>query len=95
MAGGHSVGRVFVEMDLDASRYKASQKALYKSAVSTSLDIEKNFKHLGVTSDATFDLMRRKAVNSFEMIANSSKSTAADIVRAEQAKAAKLQSIES
>jgi lambda family phage tail tape measure protein len=83
---GESVGTIFVELDLDKSRYLASQKELYKDATSTTLNIEKNFQNLGIKSAAEMDLMRAKVVNSFTAIANSSKATANDIVRAEKAK---------
>ncbi len=81
-----SIGKIYVELDLDASRYMKSQQQLLKDATSTSLNIEKNFKNLGIKSSAEFDLMRAKITNSYNMIANSSKATANDIIRAERAK---------
>ena len=84
MAG--SVGTIFAEIDLDSSRYLKSQQKLLQDAKSTTLNIEQNFKNLGVKSSAEFDLMRQKITNSYEMIKNSSQATANDIVRAEQAK---------
>lgn len=84
MAG--SVGQIFAEIDLDASRYLKSQKKLYQDATQTTLNIEANFKKLGVRSSAEMDLMRQKITNSYNMIANSSKATANDILRAEKAK---------
>ena len=92
MAGG-SLGTVFVELDLDSSRYTRGQQALLKSATSVSLNIEQNFKNLGIKSSAEMDLMRQKIINSFEMIKNSSKATANDIVRAETAKTAQLKAL--
>jgi hypothetical protein len=90
---GHSIGTVFIELDLDPSRYTKGQQQLLNDATSTSLNLEKNFQNLGIKSDATFDLMRQKAQNSYEMIANSSKSSHDDIIRAEQAKADKIKEI--
>ncbi|MEN6421442.1 MAG: hypothetical protein ABFD76_05785, partial [Smithella sp.] len=87
MAEGRSIGTVFVELDLDPSRYTKGQQQLYKDATRTSLSIEENFKKLGIKSSAEFDLMRQKASNAFEGIKNSHKATANDIMRAEQAKA--------
>lgn len=81
-----SIGKIFVELDLDPSRYTKAQKRLYKDATSTSLSIEKNFKKLGIKSSAEFELMRKKAENAYNGIKNHAKATANDIVRAERAK---------
>ncbi|MFA5154796.1 MAG: hypothetical protein WC554_19780, partial [Clostridia bacterium] len=90
MAEGRSLGTVFVELDLDPSRYTKSQQQLYKDATQTSLKIEDNFKKLNIKSSAEFDLMRQKATNAFEMIAASSKATSNDIYRAQQAHTAQM-----
>ena len=90
---GKPVGTIFVELDLDASRYTKGQQKLLKDAQSTTLNIEQNFKNLGIKSSAEMDLMRAKIKNSFDMIANSAKATANDIVRAEEAKNAKLKAL--
>ena len=87
------IGTMFVELDLDASRYTKGQQKLLKDAQSTSLSIEQNFKNLGIKSSAEMDLMRSKIKNSFDMIANSSKSTANDILRAERAKNEQLDAL--
>jgi len=89
MAGG-SVGTIFAELDLDASRYTKGQQALLQSATHTTLNIEQNFKNLGVKSSAEMELMRTKITNSYNMIANSAKATANDRLRAEEAMHAKL-----
>lgn len=88
------VGTIYAEIDLDASRYIAGQQTLLKSATSTSLSIEQNFKNLGIKSDNTFDLMRQKAINSYEMISGSAKASADDRIRAEQALASQLTKIQ-
>lgn len=90
---GTSVGTIYAELDLDASRYTKAQHALLRDATQTTLNIEQNFKNLGIKSAAEFDLMRQKIQNSYNMIANSSRATAEDRVRAEQAMHAKLQSL--
>ena len=84
---GANVGTIFVEIDLDRSRYDQRWKSLVDDAKSSSLSIEENFKKLGIKSSYEFDLMRQKATNAFNMIKASSKATANDIVRAEKAKA--------
>lgn len=87
------IGTMFVELDLDASRYTKGQQKLLKDAQSTTLNIEQNFKNLGIKSSAEMDLMRAKIKNSFDMIANSSKATANDILRAERAKNEQLEAL--
>jgi hypothetical protein len=87
------IGTIFVELDLDASRYTKGQRQLLKDAQISSTVLEKNFQNLGIKSAATMDLMRAKIINSFNAIASSSKSTANDIIRAEEAKNAKLKAL--
>lgn len=87
----HSIGKIFVELDLDAGSYTKGQQKLLKDATSTSLNIEDNFKKLGIKSSAEMDLMRQKITNSYNMIANSAKATSNDIIRAERAKTEQLQ----
>lgn len=87
------IGTVYVELDLDPSRYTKGQQQLLKDAQNASSNLEQNFKNLGVKSDAVYDLMRAKAQRSFEAIANSAKATANDIIRAEQAKADQIRRI--
>ena len=48
----HNIGKIFVELDLDASRYLKGQQQLLKDATTTSLNIEQNFKNLGIKSSA-------------------------------------------
>jgi hypothetical protein len=90
---GKSLGTAFVEISLDAERYTRGQQKLYKDATTTTLNIEENFKKLGIRSSAEMDLMRGKITNSYNMIANSSKATANDIMRAERAKNTKLKQL--
>ena len=90
---GKPVGTIFVELDLDASRYTKGQRQLLKDAQGASSVLEQNFKNLGRKSAAHFDLLRAKVKNSFDAIANSSKATANDIIRAEESKNAKLKAL--
>jgi len=87
---GKKIGTIFVELDLDPSRYTKGQQRLYKDATTTTLNIEANFKKLGIKSSAEMDLMRAKITNSFNMIKHSAQATANDIVRAEKAKTEQL-----
>ena len=86
MAAGHSIGKLFVELDLDPSRYMKAQQTLLKEAQSGADILEKNFKNLGIKSGASFDLMRAQAIKSFEQIKTASNVTSQDILRAEKAK---------
>jgi len=88
-----SVGSIFLEIDLDASRFERNQQKLIKSATTTSLSIEKNFQNLGVKSDAIYEAMRRSATNSLEMIKAKSTSTGNEIARAQQAHAEQIKRI--
>jgi len=88
-----SVGTIFVELDLDPSRYMRAQQTIRKEAESGAKILEKNFKNLGIKSSAHFDLLRAQAVQSFEAIKRSGKATADDLVRAERAKADRIKQI--
>lgn len=90
MGKGKPVGTIFAELDLDPSRYTKAQQQLLRDATSTTLNIEQNFRKMGIKSSAEFDLMRAKIQNSYEMIRNSAQATANDILRAEQAKNAQI-----
>jgi hypothetical protein len=77
---------IYAEIGIDYSPATRAQKQLLTDATQTSLNIEKNFKNLGIKSAQEFDLMRKKIENSYAAIANSSKVSANDILRAEKAK---------
>jgi len=87
------VGTMFVELDMDTSKYTKAQKEILTAAHQSSLDIETNFKRLGGTSDAMYQAMRQKAENAYAGIANSAKSSANEIRRAQEALHAKITSL--
>jgi hypothetical protein len=89
----HRIGRVFVELDLDESRYKKGQKRLLSDAQKITTDIERNFKNLGIKSSAEMDLMRMRIHHAYEGIRKDSRATTNDIIRAEREKNAKLKEI--
>jgi len=89
-----SAGTIFTEIDLDYSRFERNQQKLLQSATTTSLSIEKNFQNIGVKSDAIFEAMRRSATNSLEAIKAKSTSTGNEIIRAQEAVAARLKQID-
>ena len=83
----HKVGTIFAEVDLDFEPYTRAQKKLVKDATSSTLNIEKSYKDLGIKSAKEFDLMRAKVSNSYNRITKDAKTSAADIVRASKARA--------
>jgi tape measure domain-containing protein len=87
------VGTIFAEIGIDFEPATRAQRQLLKDAKTTSLNIEQNFKNLGIRSSKEFDLMRQKAQNSFNMIANSGKASANDIARAQVALNARMKAI--
>jgi len=91
---GAPISRIYCEIDLDFTPYTASQKRLLKDATSTTLNIEKSYKDLGIRSAAEFDLMRAKISNAYTRITNDAKTSAQDIIRAERAKADQLKRID-
>ncbi len=90
---GKPVGTVFVELDLDQTKYTKAQQAILQSAKTTSLDIEKNWKIIGEKSDVMYNAMRQSITNAYEMIKNKAGTSAQEIVRAEEAKNTKLKQI--
>lgn len=91
MAAGKPVGVMYAEFTLDYTPFTKAQKQLLKDATTSTSSIEGEFKKLGIRSSAEFDLMRQKISNSYSAIANNAKSTANDILRAEQAKNRELE----
>lgn len=89
----HSVGTIFAEVGLDFQPYSQAQKRLLKEATSTTLNIEKSYKDLGIKSAKEFDLMRAKVQNAYNRITSDARTSADDIVRAEKAKAEQLKKI--
>ena len=86
MAGGQPVGTMFAEMDLDLTKLEKGLKSAYERTVAGTEKFEQQFKALGIKSDRMFESQKQMAIASYNAIAKSSKSTANDIIRAEQAK---------
>ena len=88
-----SAGMVYVELSLDTSAYDRGWQKIHQSAISTSTSLEQNWRTLGSRSEAIFNAQRQAITNSFDMIRNYHGSTTNDIIRAEQAKAAKIKAV--
>lgn len=92
MAGGR-IGTIFVELDLDPTRYLKGQRSLIREAKEASNNLERNFHNLGIKSDATFDLMRSRATLAYNAIKNDARTTFSDMMRAHQAYGIEMQRI--
>lgn len=88
-----NLGTVFVELSLDDKVYKQKLSDTLTSTQTTAKGAETAWKALGVKSDAVFEAQARAAQNAYTLIKNSATSTANDIIRAEEAKNQKIQSL--
>ena len=86
-------GTIFVELTLDDKVYKERLSGQLTSTQATVKGIETSWRVLGQKNDATYDAMRRSYENALTLIKNSTTATAADIVRAEEAKNAKIKAL--
>jgi hypothetical protein len=88
-----NLGTVFVELSLDDKIYRQKLSETLTSTQTTAKGAETAWKALGVKSDAVFESQARAAQNAYTLIKNAASSTANDIMRAEEAKNAKIKSI--
>lgn len=90
---GKPIGTIYAELDLDTTKYTKAQQSILKDAQVVTFDIEKNFKNLGLKSSAFMDVTRAQIINSYQGILHSATSTSNDILRAEEAKNAKIKAL--
>jgi len=88
-----NLGTVFVELSLDDKVYKQKLSDIQPHAVATAKGVETAWKALGTKSAEVFDAQRRAAENAYTLIKNAATTTSNDIVRAEQAKTAKIKQL--
>ena len=88
-----NLGTVFVELSLDDKVYKQRLSETLTSTEATAKGIETSWRALGTKSDAYFDAQRRSAENAYTLIKNSASTTANEIIRAEEAKNAKIKAL--
>jgi lambda family phage tail tape measure protein len=88
-----NLGKVYVELALDDKVYKQKLGETLTSATATAKGIETSWRVLGQKSDAIYEQQRRSAENAYTLIKNAATSTARDIIRAEEAKNAKLKAL--
>jgi hypothetical protein len=89
-----SAGTIFIELDLDSTKYRSKMAELTASANSSSLALETNFQRLGGKSDQMYQAMRQSADNAYKAILASAKSTDAEKIRAHQLYAQEVKRID-
>jgi hypothetical protein len=87
------IGKVVIDLDLDPDRYNKAQKKILAESKTGAKVMENNFKNLGIKSGAMYDLMRKQAEASYQKIRQSGKFSADEMIRVEQAKAARIKRI--
>jgi len=87
------LGVIFVELDIDKDRWTRANRAVLEESKQTSLNVEENFKKLGVRSDVIYKTMANNAIEAFNSIKYHSKATADEIFRSQSAMVAKINSL--
>lgn len=90
---GKPIGTIYAELDLDTSKYTAAQKKILYDSQTYAINVENSWKVLGQKSDVMYNAMRQQAINAYENIKARATSSAAEIVRAEEAKNARIKSL--
>jgi hypothetical protein len=88
-----SLGSCFVEISLDDKPYKEKLSGVLTSTTATVKGIETSWKALGAKSEEVYNSQRRAAENAYTLIKSSALSTTNDIIRAEEAKNAKINAL--
>ncbi len=88
-----NLGTVYVELSLDDKVYKQKLSETLTTTQATARGIETSWKALGSKSEAVYNAQRKAAENAYTLIKSHASSTANDIVRAEEAKNAKLKTL--
>lgn len=87
------LGTIYVELDLDYSKFEKGQQRVLSEAKATSLSVEKNWRTLGEKSDNIYNAMANGAINAYNMIANRATTSAAEQFRAQSAFVAKMNTL--
>jgi hypothetical protein len=88
-----AAGIIYTEIDLDSRKFDATQKRILYDAKTMAINVEDSWKVLGQKSDVMYNAMRQQAINAYEGIKSRATSSAAEIVRAEEAKNAKIKAL--
>lgn len=87
------LGTIYVELDLDYTKFEKGQQRILSEAKATSLSVEKNWRTLGEKSDVIYNAMANGAINAYNMIANRAKTSATEQFRAQSAMIAKINTL--
>lgn len=87
------LGTIYVELDLDYTKFEKGQQRILSEAKATSLSVEKNWRILGEKSDAIYNAMANGAINAYNMIASRASTSAAEQFRAQSASVAKINAL--
>jgi hypothetical protein len=91
---GRPVGTMFVELDLDSTKYTKAQKEILAGAEQNSADINKAFKAVGTQSDIIYNAMRQNILNNLNAIKASHLTSADEIRRAQEGAAKQIKKID-
>jgi hypothetical protein len=91
------IGTVFVEMDLDKTKFEAKQQKLKDDVQKLATDVERSLQHamqnLGVQSDTIYQLMANKAIASYKRISDAANASASEQIRAKQSMIAQINAL--
>jgi lambda family phage tail tape measure protein len=93
MPSGKPVGTAFAEINLDSTKLEQGLKRTNDALISGSVKVEDAYKSLGIKSDQVYSMMKANATAAVDFIKNKTLSSKEEIVRAEQAAAAKIAAI--
>ena len=87
------VGTIFVELDLDYSKFERGQINLLNASKQAADKVETNWRALGQKSDTIFQAMANRAVLAYEKISKEATASAAEQFRAQSAMVAKINAL--
>ena len=90
---GGRLGTVFVELDLDKTKFEASQRRIVDESKNTAIAVERGFQILKVTSDNVYQAMANQAIRAYQKITSVAKSSAQEQFRAQSAFIAKVNAL--
>ena len=88
-----NIGKIFVQLTLEDETFSKSLSSDLGNAQATAKGIDASFRALGVNTNKYFDDNRKAAENAYQLIHKSGKFAADELVRAEEAKNAKIHAL--
>lgn len=92
-AGGTKFAQLITEIDLDRSKYDKGLDEITANSEVAVVKVEKQWKALGIKTDAFWESQRQVAVRNYQKIVEAGTATANELVAAEQAKSNKIEAI--